>query len=58
MWGSVEPSERPLHVYRWLVDAEANLRAARHINDKLRRQHEEEKMVSGGGGGGEWRWWC
>ncbi|XP_045129161.1 uncharacterized protein LOC123514949 [Portunus trituberculatus] len=43
-WGSVEPSERAVHVWRWLVDGEANLRAARHINDKLRRQYEEEKM--------------
>ncbi|KAK8397467.1 hypothetical protein O3P69_004905 [Scylla paramamosain] len=42
-WGSVEPSERAVHVWRWLVDGEANLRAARHINDKLRRQHEEER---------------
>lgn len=43
-WSSVEASERAVHVWRWLVDAEANLRAARHINDKLRRQYEEEKM--------------
>ncbi|XP_050696922.1 nuclear mitotic apparatus protein 1-like [Eriocheir sinensis] len=42
-WGAVEGGERALHVWRWLVDAEANLRAARHINDKLRRQHDEEK---------------
>ncbi|KAK4299517.1 hypothetical protein Pmani_028199 [Petrolisthes manimaculis] len=42
-WGNHEPSARTLHVWRWVVDAEANLKAARHINDKLRRQHDEEK---------------
>ncbi|KAK3855309.1 hypothetical protein Pcinc_038274 [Petrolisthes cinctipes] len=42
-WGDHEPSARTLHVWHWVVDAEANLKAARHINDKLRRQHDEEK---------------
>ncbi|XP_018020999.1 uncharacterized protein LOC108677297 isoform X1 [Hyalella azteca] len=31
-----------LHVWRWLTDAESNLRAARHINEKLQRQHQQE----------------
>lgn len=44
-WGDHEPSARTLHVWRWVVDAEANLKAARNINDKLRRQHDEEKGV-------------
>ncbi|KAF2364162.1 hypothetical protein FHG87_005084 [Trinorchestia longiramus] len=33
-----------LHVWRWLSDAEANLKAARHINEKLQRQHQEELL--------------
>ncbi|KAG7172504.1 hypothetical protein Hamer_G022710 [Homarus americanus] len=43
-WETQDPSSRTLHVWRWVVDAEANLKAARHINDKLRRQHDEEKV--------------
>ncbi|XP_045616961.2 uncharacterized protein [Procambarus clarkii] len=43
-WETLESDSRTLHVWRWIVDAEANLKAARHINDKLRRQHEEEKV--------------
>nr|XP_053647985.1 myosin-9-like isoform X2 [Cherax quadricarinatus] len=43
-WETLEPSSQTLHVWRWVVDAEANLKTARHINDKLRRQHDEEKV--------------
>lgn len=44
-WETLDPSARTLHVWHWVVDAEANLKAARHINDKLRRQYDEEKVV-------------
>ncbi|XP_071538369.1 uncharacterized protein [Panulirus ornatus] len=43
-WETLDPSSRTLHVWHWVVDAEANLKAARHINDKLRRQYDEEKV--------------
>ncbi|CAL4073938.1 unnamed protein product [Meganyctiphanes norvegica] len=42
-WDPKSCSKETLHVWHWLVDADANLKAARHINDKLRRQHDEEK---------------
>ncbi|XP_076041551.1 uncharacterized protein LOC143025563 [Oratosquilla oratoria] len=43
-WETQDWSSRTLHAWRWLVDAEANLKASRHIIDKLRRQHDEEKV--------------
>ncbi|KAK7068947.1 hypothetical protein SK128_012109 [Halocaridina rubra] len=43
-WDTLESHNCTLHVWRMLVDAEANLKAARHVSDKLRRQHDEEKI--------------
>ncbi|XP_067002590.2 golgin subfamily A member 3 [Anabrus simplex] len=45
---SLSPEERLLHVWRWLVDAESNLRSSRRQLDKLRdlRSEEMEEMES------------
>ncbi|XP_068215641.1 uncharacterized protein [Palaemon carinicauda] len=43
-WETQDPHSRTLQLWRLLVDAEANLKAARHMNDKLRRQFDEEKV--------------
>lgn len=37
--------ERLLHVWRWLVDAESNLRSSRRQLDKLRDLRSEELEV-------------
>lgn len=37
--------ERVLHVWRWLVDAESNLRSSRRQLDKLRDLRSEELEV-------------
>lgn len=37
--------ERLLHVWRWLVDAESNLRSSRRQLDKLRDLRSEEMEV-------------
>lgn len=37
--------ERLLHVWRWLVDAETNLRNSRRMVDKLHEQQNEEIEV-------------
>lgn len=37
--------ERLLHVWRWLVDAESNLRSSRRQLDKLRELRSEEIEV-------------
>ncbi|ROT83604.1 hypothetical protein C7M84_023203 [Penaeus vannamei] len=42
-WETQDQNLKTLQVWRLLVDAEANLKAVRHINDKLRRQHDQEK---------------
>ncbi|XP_063584606.1 myosin-9-like [Penaeus indicus] len=42
-WETQDQNMKTLQVWRLLVDAEANLKAVRHINDKLRRQHDQEK---------------
>lgn len=44
-WETQDSNVKTLQVWRLLVDAEANLKAVRHINDKLRRQHDQEKEV-------------
>lgn len=44
-WSEVDAAGRVLHVWRWLVDADANLKTARHINDKLMLQHQQENKV-------------
>lgn len=44
-WETQDQNLKTLQVWRLLVDAEANLKAVRHINDKLRRQHDQEKEV-------------
>lgn len=46
-WETQDPHSRTLQLWRLLVDAEANLKAARHMNDKLRRQFDEEKVELG-----------
>ncbi|RXG70412.1 hypothetical protein Avbf_00721 [Armadillidium vulgare] len=44
-WESTTPNQKSLQLFRWLVDAEDNLKTARKINEKLRKQHEEEKKL-------------
>ncbi|KAG8229588.1 hypothetical protein J437_LFUL010180 [Ladona fulva] len=39
---NLSPEERILHVWRWLVDAESNLRSSRKMLDKLRELQSEE----------------
>lgn len=42
---SLRPEDRLLHVWRWLVDAETNLRNSRRMLDKLHEQQHEEIEV-------------
>lgn len=42
---SLRVEERLLHVWRWLVDAESNLRSSRRQLDKLRDLRSEEMEV-------------
>lgn len=42
---SLRAEERLLHVWRWLVDAESNLRSSRRQLDKLRDLRSEEMEV-------------
>jgi hypothetical protein len=47
-WDSLGAGARLLHVWRWLVDAESNLRSSRRMLDKLREvQHEELEEMEG-----------
>ncbi|KAF4517370.1 hypothetical protein B566_EDAN013632 [Ephemera danica] len=47
-WEALGSGERLLHVWRWLVDAESNLRSSRRMLDKLREvQHEELEEMEG-----------
>lgn len=39
---SLKTEEKLLHVWRWLVDAESNLRSLRKMIDKLREQQHED----------------
>lgn len=39
---TLKTEEKLLHVWRWLVDAESNLRSLRKMIDKLREQQHED----------------
>ncbi|KAL0270421.1 UNVERIFIED_CONTAM: hypothetical protein PYX00_007835 [Menopon gallinae] len=41
-YSSLKTEEKLLHVWRWLVDAESNLRSLRKMIDKLREQQHED----------------
>lgn len=47
-WDGLGTGERHLHLWRWLQDAESNLRSSRRMLDKLREvQHEELEEMEG-----------
>lgn len=39
---NLKPNERIIHIWRWLVDAEINLKNSRRMYDKLREHQNEE----------------
>ena len=39
---ALKTEEKLLHVWRWLVDAESNLKSSRKMIDKLREQRDED----------------
>uniref|UniRef100_A0A1B6MKB2 Uncharacterized protein n=1 Tax=Graphocephala atropunctata TaxID=36148 RepID=A0A1B6MKB2_9HEMI len=41
-YDALKPEDRLLHVWRWLVDAESNLKNSRRMLDKLHEQQNEE----------------
>lgn len=42
---SLKYEDRIVHIHRWLVDAEINLKNSRHVCEKLRNQQNEELEV-------------
>jgi hypothetical protein len=43
---ALKPEDRLLQVWRWLVDAESNLKNSRRMLDKLHEQQNEEIEVN------------
>ncbi|XP_065216083.1 uncharacterized protein LOC135842515 isoform X1 [Planococcus citri] len=41
-FNAMKPDDRLIHIWRWLVDAEINLKNSRRICEKLREQQNEE----------------
>ena len=45
-FSNMRPDDRLIHIWRWLVDAEINLKNSRRMYDKLREQQNEELEVN------------